>query len=92
MENFRLARRQAEAARYLQSLPIERRRNPPINLVLALFERDDQREPSARAFLQSVAGAFPDSPVQRALSAPLSEWPSDFASMTEDVSLQVSAK
>ena len=92
MENFRLARRQDDAARYLQSLPIERRRNPPINLVLALFERDDQREPSARAFLQSVSGAFPDSPVQRALSSPLSEWPSDFATMTEDISLQVSAK
>jgi hypothetical protein len=91
METFRLEKREQEAVTYLTGLPVERRRHPAINVVLALWERDRGSEPTARAFLGSSAGAFANSPVQRAVIAPLSEWPSDFATMTEDVSLQISA-
>jgi hypothetical protein len=89
METFRLGQREQDAVSYLTGLPLERRSHPAINVVLALWERDRGSESTARAFLQSSGQAFPDSPVQRALTSPLSAWPSDFATMTEDVALQI---
>jgi hypothetical protein len=89
IESYRIQGRRADAADYLSGLPLSRRSHPALNVVLALFERDAGREESARALLASVAASFPDSPVERALTAPLSTWPSDFATMTEDESLQV---
>jgi len=89
METFRLGQREQDAVSYLTGLPLERRSHPAINVVLALWERDRGSESTARAFLQSSGQAFPDSPVQTALTSPLSAWPSDFATMTEDVALQI---
>jgi hypothetical protein len=66
-----------------------RREQPAINVVLALFERDNGQDTSAKALLSSVVDNYPDSPVSRALSQPLAQWPQDFASMTKDDRLQV---
>jgi hypothetical protein len=92
METFRLSNRRTEAVRYLNSLSRDRRQHPAINVVLALFERDNGNEESAQAFLSSVVESFRDSPVERALSQPLAQWPPDFASMTKDDRLQVDIK
>ena len=89
METYRLQHRDQDAVNYLTSLPVERRQHPAINVVLALWERDRGNEQGARAFLESVAHAFPDSPVQRAVKAPLPQWPADFATITEDDALRV---
>jgi hypothetical protein len=92
METFRLSNRRTEAVRYLNSLSRDRRQHPAINVVLALFERDNGNEESAQAFLSSVVESFRDSPVERALSQPLAQWPPDFASITKDDRLQVDIK
>lgn len=92
METFRLSRRRAEAVQYLQSLPQDRRQHPAINVVLALFERDAGNIDAAKALLESVAASFPDSPVERALTQPLAQWPPDFAAITRDDRLQVDIK
>ena len=89
METFRLGKREQEAVAYLTGLPLERRQHPAINVVLALWERDRGSESTARAFLTSSASAFPDSAVQAAITSPLSAWPADFATITEDISLQI---
>jgi hypothetical protein len=89
LETFRLGRRRPEAVQYLNSLSRSRREQPAINVVLALFERDNGQDTSARALLSSVVDSYPDSPVSRALSQPLAQWPPDFASMTKDDRLQV---
>ena len=92
METFRLSNRRSEAVQYLNSLSRDRRQHPAINVVLALFERDSRNEESAQAFLSSVVENFRDSPVERALSQPLAQWPPDFASITKDDRLQVDIK
>jgi hypothetical protein len=92
LETFRLSNRRTEAVHYLNSLPRDRRQHPAINVVLALFERDSRNDESARAFLSSVVENFRDSPVERALSQPLAQWPPDFASITKDDRLQVDIK
>ena len=89
LESYRLLKRKQDAVDWLQHLPMDRRTHPAINVVLALWDRDDGREEEARALLQSSAPSYPGMPVQRALTAPLSEWPADFASMTADPSLEV---
>jgi len=89
METFRLSNRRTEAVQYLNSLSRDRRQHPAINVVLALFERDSRNDESAKAFLGSVVENFRDSPVERALSQPLAQWPPDFAAMTKDDRLQV---
>ena len=89
LETLRLSHRRAEAVQYLNSLSQERRQHPAINVVLALFERDSQNDGTAKALLNSVVESFRDSPVERALSQPLAQWPPDFASMTRDDRLQV---
>ena len=89
LETFRLGRRRPEAVQYLKSLSRTRREEPAINVVLALFERDSGQEASAKVFLSSIVDSYPDSPVSRALSQPLAQWPRDFASMTKDDRLQV---
>jgi len=61
----------------------------PINVVLALWERDEGREDSARALLRSSAPSYPGAPVQRAVDGALAAWPADFAAMTADPSLEV---
>jgi hypothetical protein len=82
LESLRLLRRRADAVDYLTSLSPERRSHPKVNLVLALFERDSGNEHLARNLLGSVASAFPGTPVQQAMIAPLSSWPRDLNSLT----------
>ena len=89
LETLRLSNRRPEAVQYLNSLSRDRRQHPAINVVLALFERDSRNDQAAKAFLNSVVESFRDSPVERALSQPLAQWPPDFASMTRDDRLQV---
>lgn len=89
LECFRLLHRKEDAIEWLTQLPLERRQNPAINVVLALWDRDEGKEDEARALLRSSADAYPRSVLQRALSSPLAEWPPDFASMTADPSLEV---
>jgi hypothetical protein len=82
LESLRRAGRAAEAEALLRSLPVAVRRQPLINVVLALFDRDGGEEGRARALLGSVASAFPDTPVQKALAAPLAQWPATLDEMT----------
>lgn len=82
LESLRRADRAAEAESYLRSLPLERRRDPRINVVLALFDRAQGQEGRARALLESVAVAFPGAPVQAAVAAPLERWPETLDEMT----------
>jgi hypothetical protein len=89
LETLRLSNRRPEAVQYLSNLSRDRRQHPAINVVLALFERDSRNDQTAKAFLNSVVESFRDSPVERALSQPLAQWPPDFASMTRDDRLQV---
>jgi dolichyl-phosphate-mannose-protein mannosyltransferase len=89
LESFRLLKRKSEAIDWLTHLPLERRQHPAINIVLALWDRDEGKEEEARALLQSSAPSYPGAPLQRALQAPLSAWPADFAAMTADPSLEV---
>jgi hypothetical protein len=91
LESYRLAKRKQDAIDFLTGLPHDRRGHPAINIVLALWDRDDGNEERARVLLQTSAASYPDAPVQRALTAPLSAWPSDFAGMTEDLSLEIHA-
>jgi len=90
LESYRLLGRKPEAADWLTHLPMARRQHPAINVVLALWDRDDGKDAEARALLRSSAASYPAaSPVQRALEAPLAAWPPDFASMTADPTLEV---
>jgi hypothetical protein len=89
LETFRLSNRRPDAVQYLNSLSRDRRQHPAINVVLALFERDARNDASAKLFLNSVVENFRDSPVERALSQPLAQWPPDFAAITRDDRLQV---
>ena len=89
LETLRLSHRRPEAVQYLNSLSRDRRDHPAINVVLALFERDARNDESAKAFLSSVVENYRDSPVERALSQPLAQWPPDFAAITKDDRLEV---
>ncbi len=82
LESLRLLKRRSDAATYLSALPRERRSEPKINVVLALFERDAGNENAARALLGSVVVGMRGLPVERMLTAPLAEWPPDLFSMT----------
>lgn len=81
LESLRRAGRAADAESYLRSLPVARRGDPRINVVLALFDRDSGEEARARALLRSVAPAFPGSAVAAALAAPLDRWPTTLDGM-----------
>ena len=74
---------------WLTHLPIERRQHPAINVVLALWDRDDGKDEEAHALLRSSAPSYAGAPVQRAVDLPLSAWPADFAAMTEDPTVSV---
>jgi hypothetical protein len=89
LESYRLLQRKDDAIAWLQGMPLERRQHPAINVVLALWDRDDGKEEEARALLRSSAAAYVGTPVAAAVDAPLSAWPADFASMTEDAALRV---
>lgn len=89
LESFRLLHQKEFAIDWLTQLPLERRQNPAINVVLALWDRDEGKDEEAHALLRSSAAAYPTTVLQRALSSPLAEWPADFASMTADPSLEV---
>ena len=82
LESLRRAGRASEAEAELHALPEATRRHPLINVVLALFDREGGEERRARALLASVAGSFPGTPVQEALTAPLSHWPSTLDALT----------
>lgn len=82
LESLRLLGRRAEAAEHLSSLPPYRRAEPTINVVLALFERDQGNEQMARALLDSVISSFQGSAAHEALRAPISAWPRDLHDMT----------
>ena len=62
-----------DAVEYLSGLSRERRSEPRINVVLALFERDAGNEVLARNLLGSVVHFFPDTPAARAVEASSSE-------------------
>jgi hypothetical protein len=89
LESYRLLGRKDDAIDWLTKLPMDRRRNPAINVVLALWDRDEGREQEARALLASSAASYRSPTLQRALTSPLSAWPPDFAAMTADPSLEV---
>jgi len=89
LESYRLAKRKQDAIDFLTSLSHDRRGHPAINVVLALWDRDEGNEERARVLLQTSADSYPNAPVQRALTAPLSAWPPDFAGMTEDLTLEI---
>jgi hypothetical protein len=89
LESYRLLKRKDAAIDWLTHLPLERRQHPAINVVLALWDRDDGKEEEARALLESSAPSYPGSAVRTALTLPLAAWPPDFASMTADPSLAV---
>jgi hypothetical protein len=82
LESLRLAGRRDMAAAHLRPLPLERRRHPKINVVLALFERDAGNEAGAKALLRTVAASFPGTPASSAVDRPLLEWPADLHGMT----------
>lgn len=82
LESLRRAHRALEAESFLRSLPVETRRHPLINVVLALFDREVGQDQRARALLESVADAFRGTPVEGALVSPLSVWPSTLDAMT----------
>ena len=82
LETLRRAGRANEAEPFLRSLPVDTRRHPLINVALALFDRDFIEEQRAKALLRSVADSFPDSPVQKALTQPLAEWPQTLDALT----------
>ncbi len=81
LESLRRADRGLEAERTLRSLPEVVRRNPLINVVLALFDRDHGEVTRARALLSSVSGSFPGTPLEAVLSAPLADWPATLDAM-----------
>ena len=83
MESYRILRMQQAAQYYLGDLPVERRADPRVNLVIALFERDKGNEESARRFLEDAARSLPGTPAAAAVSRPLAEWPKTLAGMTE---------
>jgi hypothetical protein len=89
LESYRLLKLKDAAIDWLTHLPIERRQHPAINVVLALWDRDDGKDEEAHALLRSSAPSYPGAPVQRAIDLPLSSWPADFAAMTEDPTVAV---
>jgi hypothetical protein len=89
LESYRLLQRKPDAIAWLTQLPVERRQHPAINVVLALWDRDEGKDEEAHALLRSSAASYPSSPVTRAVDSPLSAWPADFASMTADPTLDV---
>ena len=82
LESLRMLKRRTEAVDYLSGLSRERRSEPEINIVRALFERDAGSEELARGLLGSVVQYFPGTPAARAVAAPLTEWPRDLNAMT----------
>jgi hypothetical protein len=82
LESLRLLGRRSEAVEYLSGLSRERRSQPKINVVLALFERDAGNETMARDLLGTVAPFFPGTPAMLATSAPLTSWAPDLNAMT----------
>lgn len=82
LESLRVLGRRADAVAYLSSLSRERRSEPKVNVVLALFERDAGNEPMARGLLGSVVALLPGTPAEQALNAPFASWPRDLMGMT----------
>ena len=82
LESFRVAGLRDDAGTYLRAMPMASRRDPRVNVVLALFERDAGDAGAARRILASVADAFAGLPAERALSLPPAQWPHDLHGMT----------
>ena len=82
LESLRMLHKREDAVQYLSGLSRERRSEPRINLVLALFERDAGNEELARNLLGSVVRFFPDTPAARAVETPIGDWPRDLNAMT----------
>ena len=82
MESYRLLGMQPAAQDYLGSLARERRADPRINVVIALFEREKGNEESARRFLGEAARQLPGTPAALAVTRPMETWPRSLAAMT----------
>jgi hypothetical protein len=82
LESLRLCGLRDEAGSYLRSMPMAHRRDPRVNVVLALFERDAGNADGAATMLRTVAEAFPGLPAGRAPSQPLAAWPQTLHAMT----------
>ena len=82
LESYRLLGETYAARTFLGNQPAELRRDPRINVVLALFERDAGNEAVARRFLENAAAGLPGAPIQRAVTQPMSAWPRDLFEMT----------
>jgi hypothetical protein len=82
LESLRHAGNKPRAQQYLRALPVARRADPKINVVLALFERDAGNDAGARALLETVVHAFPGTPAARAVDTPPATWPADLHTMT----------
>jgi len=82
LESFRILHKRQDAVEYLSGLSRERRSEPRINVVLALFERDAGNEELARNLLGSVVRFFPNTPAARAVRTSIGDWPRDLNAMT----------
>jgi hypothetical protein len=82
LESLRIAGRREEAGTHLRAMPMASRRDPRVNVVLALFERDAGDDAAARRILASVADAFPGLPAGSAPAQPPAAWPRDLHAMT----------
>jgi len=82
LESLRMLHKREDAVEYLSGLSRERRSEPSINVVLALFERDAGNDVLARNLLGSVVRFFPDTPAARAVEASIGDWPHDLNAMT----------
>jgi hypothetical protein len=82
LESLRMLHKREDAVEYLSGLSRERRSEPRINVVLALFERDAGNEVLAKNLLGSVVRFFPDTPAARAVEASIGDWPHDLNAMT----------
>ena len=79
-ETYRLMGRPETLSSFIGSLPDRRRALPPVALVVALAARDRGDEETARLALGKAREGYPLPALDRALAAPLSEWPLDLAS------------
>jgi len=82
-EALRSARQFRELVDFVAGLPAGYRGSPILGIVQALAARDLGDEESARRILSAVARAMKNPRVERALAAPLSEWPPTLHAMTE---------
>jgi hypothetical protein len=81
MESYRILGMMPAAQAYLSDVAVERRSDPRVNVVIALFERDRGNEASARRFLEDAARTY--APAALLLQKPIAAWPKTLVEVTE---------